>query len=154
ATVVTYAGLFYFEYIFVAFVTLTGAAYAACRYRHQLRLLLRVFAAQACGALIGLGVLSAQLLAYLGWTGLRQDVFLTYFARNQLGDKSQLLAQLRDYYTSHNIVFWYNLGDSTAQRTPGQFVQLLFTWTFQVATPFVTLVAVILVVAWLVTRFM
>jgi hypothetical protein len=153
-TIVTYAGLFYFEYIFVAFVALTGAAYAAYRYRHRLRILLRVFAAQAGGAVIGLGVLSAQLLAYLGWTGLRQDVFLTYLARNQLGDNSQLLAQLREYYSSHNIVFWYNLGDSTAQRTPGQLVQLLFTWTFQVATPFVTLVAVILVFAWLVARFM
>ena len=151
-TVLTYACMFYFEFIFVAFVSVLTGLYAAYRYRRRLRRLLVTWGAMGVGAVIGIGVLLGQLLAYVGWDGFKEDVFLTYFARNEAGDESALLAELHSFYSSHNIVFWYNLIDSTDLRTPAAFLRMLFTWSFQVYTPLLSLVVLILLAGWVVAH--
>jgi hypothetical protein len=144
------AALFYFEFVFVAFASLAAAFYSAALYWRTPRLFVKSWALQACGAVIGIGILATQLILYLGWTDFLQDTYLTFVARHRYSNP-ELLAQIREFFDSRNIVFWYNLDYASRFWTLGQFVTSITYYELQIHTPFFTVLMWIPILAVLVS---
>lgn len=139
--------LFYFELIFVAFVALASALYAAYVYAKSPRFTLLTWSVQAAGALLGLGVLAMQLVLYMGWEAFLHDAQLTFVARNMFSDEATLIAHIQDFYDSHRVIFWYNLEDGSRFRSAQHFLASLTYYEFQIHTPFFTYLSLIVAFA-------
>jgi hypothetical protein len=150
AAVLNFALLFYFEYVFAAFVAIFCAGFAANLYlrKRQWRALIHVWVVEAAGAMLSVAIIVTQLVAYLGWSGFWEDAYLTYISRNGTAE-SDLRGVLQQFYATHNIVFWYNILDSSSFRNVPKFFELLFQRTFQVHTPVLSLIALSLFAGWL-----
>ena len=81
-TYLLFVALFYYELVFVAFVSIFAGLYAAWTLRRTWRRVIAFGMAQVLGGATALTVLLLQLAAYLGWDGLREDLSVTYLARN------------------------------------------------------------------------
>jgi hypothetical protein len=136
-TCINFACLFYFEFIFVAFVTVGVGLYAIALLRDPRRIA-GFFAWVLAGAAIGLGMLLTQLWLLLGWEDLRRDAYLTFVARNRYLQEPQLLDEMKEFFSSRNIVFWYNLEDGSRFRRLGYFVASFTHHEFQLHTPLFT----------------
>jgi hypothetical protein len=137
-TLINFACLFYFEFIFVAFVSMGSAFYAAFICRHAPKKILGFWMVQAGGGVLALSILASQLILYMGWDAAKMDAYLTFFARNQYQDSAVLLERVREFFDFQNIVFWYNLVDGSRFRTPQHFFASLLYFEFQVHTPFLS----------------
>ncbi|MDP1536713.1 MAG: hypothetical protein Q8L95_05975 [Burkholderiales bacterium] len=154
ATVVNFACLFYYELVFVAFVSLSSAFYAAFLCRHAPKKVLGFWVLQALGGIMALSVLALQLYLYLGWDGLKADLYLTFVARNQYQDDAALLRHMQEFFESRNIIFWYNLIDGSKFLTIRDFFASFLYFESQIHTPFLsTLCAVGLLTLFAVLRF-
>ena len=147
---INFACLFYFEFIFVAFVSLASAFYAAFLSRHSPKKVLGFWVVQAVGGATALFILALQLYLYLGWDDFKMDAYLTFVARNHFQDSAALLQRMQEFFDSRNIVFWYNLVDGSKFRTIAYFVASLLFFEFQVHTPFLSTLCGILLLALLV----
>jgi hypothetical protein len=134
-TVINFACLFYYEFVFVAFVALASALYATFLCWRAPRKLLGFWTLQAVGGLMALSVLALQLYLYLGWDDLKMDAYLTFVARNHFQDSAELLQRMQAFFDSRNIVFWYNLEDGSRFRAIGYFLASLLFFEFQAHTP-------------------
>lgn len=144
ATIVNFACLFYFEFVFVLFLSIATLVYAVLTLRNR-RATVAFIAAQAAGAAIGLGVLFVQLVAFLGWNDVLRDAYLTFVARNRFLSDPALLKEMKEFFDSRNIVFWYNLEDGSRFRTFGYFVASITFYELQIHTPlFTAFVAIVL----------
>jgi hypothetical protein len=137
-TLINFAGLFYYELVFVFFVSLMTAIYAAIYLHRSSRDVLTVWAAQAAGGALALAVLTTQLALYMGWPNALQDFRFTFLGRNYLSDLGALAAQAQEFYDRHNIAFWYNLQDGSQYRSLHHLVGSLTYFELQVHTPFFT----------------
>jgi hypothetical protein len=147
-TFVNYVCLFYFEFVFVAFVAILCGLYTAWLYRKRWHTIVTSWLVQLAGAITGLSILAIQLIAYMGWHDFLEDAYLTFLARNLATDSTSFEAMLREFYQSRNIAFFYNLGTSSDFGGFWTFWQSLFAFTFQVHTPFLSLFALISVTGW------
>ncbi len=142
-TIINFACLFYYELIFVAFVSLSSAFYAAYLCRANKLRLLGFWMTQGVGGIAALAILALQLYFYLGWEDLKTDAFLTFLARNHYQDGAVLLQHMREFYESRNIVFWYNLEDGSRYRTIGYFFGSLLYSELQIHTPLLATLSLI-----------
>jgi hypothetical protein len=150
ATVANFAALFYYELVFVAFVAISTGLFAAMHFRARWRLTALFAAAQAAGAALAIAVLLAQLTAYMGWDGVLHDFGYTFVGRNYDIGGASFLAEVRAFYDSHNIAFWYNLMDGAVYRTFRYFVGSLTHFELFVHTPFFTAICAIVIAGFLV----
>ena len=141
--------LFYYELVFAAFASLATALFAASRRRDDRRGLVRVLVVQLIGAALGLGVLVVQLLVHFGWRVAAEDFYLTFVARNAARTDPSSLDRLDGFYRAHGIVFWFNLVDTTGFRAPGRFLEHVLEYHFQVYTPLLTLLVLVVAAGWL-----
>ncbi len=146
-TVINFACLFYYEFIFVAFVSLASAFYAAFLCRHTPKKVVGFWALQGLGGVIALSTLALQLYLYLGWADFKMDAYLTFVARNHYQDSAALLLRMQEFFDSRNIVFWYNLVDGSKFRTIAYFMASFLFFEFQVHTPFLSTLCGILLLA-------
>lgn len=142
-TVINFACLFYYEFVFVAFVSLASAFYAAFLCRHSPKKVLGFWVLQAVGGIMALSILALQLYLYLGWDDFKMDAYLTFVARNHYQDSAALLLRMQEFFDSRNIVFWYNLVDGPKFRTIAYFMASLLRFEFQVHTPFLSTICAI-----------
>lgn len=119
-TLLNFAALFYWEYVFTAFMTVLCAIYAIALYWRRWRLVLLAAGLVAGGAALAAGLLLAQLTAYMGWANVMEDVRLTLTARNAAEDP-ELLARVTGFYAEHRIIFWHNFKDAAPLRTTTAF---------------------------------
>jgi hypothetical protein len=144
-TFLVFACLTYFEIAFALFVCATSWAYALFHCRRRWRDLLVAWFVPALGALAGACFLIAQIVAYMGWPAFLEDLSLTYSARNTAATGPEYLERLRDFFDGHNLVFWYNLSDSSAERSVDGVVRALVTTHLPTYTPILMLVVLIVV---------
>ncbi|MGE3271489.1 MAG: hypothetical protein AB7P40_22255 [Chloroflexota bacterium] len=172
-TGLTYLGLFYYELVFVAFVSLFSALYIAMLAWRSPGRVVQFGLVQAAGGATALAILFVQLALYLGWDGLREDIYLTYVARNfatetadlsrlspwsmhdvlsMIGGITSIDPSLRErldrFYDRHNLIFWWNLADSRPLRHPTFFAASLFIWVFQIYTPLFVLLVLTILAGW------
>jgi hypothetical protein len=148
-TFINFAGLFYFELVFVAFTAMLAGMYALWSYWRRPRTLLLAWIAEGLGGLCGVGVLILQLRMYLGWAALFEDFYLTFFTRNRVADDPAMLQQIESFYQDRNIAFWFNVVDVGDLRSLSAFVHQVFEYHLGVLTPFLTLVVLVVVGGWL-----
>jgi hypothetical protein len=143
-TLLNFACLFYYELVFVFFVSLSTAIYAALYLRGRWRAVATFWAGQAAGAAVAVGVLLTQLTLYMGWADVMKDFRFTFMGRNYLADAQDMVASAVDFYGRNNIAFWYNLGDAGDFRTIRYFIGSLTYFELQLHTPFFTLLCGVL----------
>ncbi|MGE3911837.1 MAG: hypothetical protein AB7K36_20940, partial [Chloroflexota bacterium] len=148
-TFLNFLALFYFELIFVAFVSIFAGLYAAWSYRARLTVAVRFWLAQAAGGALSLAVLFLQAALFLGPAVFIEDLYLTYFARNLAANDPGMLDRLDRFYRAHPIIFWFNIIDVRDLRSVSAFVEQLYRWHFEALTPFLVLLMTIVVAGWL-----
>jgi hypothetical protein len=148
-TFLNFLCLFYYELIFVAFVTLFSALYAAWQYRWRVRTALTFWRLQLAGGGLALLILLVQGTLVLGPRVFAEDLYLTFVARNSAADDPAMLERIDAFYRTHPIVFWFNFTDVRGLRSLDAVVGQLAKWHFEVLTPYLTLVLGIVVVGWL-----
>ena len=143
STIVTFAALYYFEFVFVAFVSLATALYAVFVLRSYKRALEFVIFV-SIGAAFALSVLFLQLVLYLGFKDTLRDAYFTFVARNQYLTNPHLVAAMKEFFDSRGIVFWYNLQDGSQYKSLKHLVASITIFEFQVHTPLFTAVKAII----------
>ena len=138
ATIALYAGLFYWELVFAFFTSVAAGLYAFWLYRGQLRSFIVVAFAQVVGAVLGLATLGTQLIILLGWSDFTSDVQLTLLARNAAPKGPEFVDRLRQFYDSHNIVFFYNIQSAADYLGVLPFLASFFRYILQMPTPWLT----------------
>lgn len=146
-TVLNFAALFYWEYVFGLFVAVAAALYAAYRLRRQARFL-RFWTAQALGAGAAATCLVVQLSAYMGWRNVVRDVSYTLSARNMAWDFG-FAEKVSAFYAEHHILFLQNFFDASAARSVSAFFHALFAKHFQHYSPWLWLGVLVLAAGWL-----
>lgn len=141
-----FACLFYFEFVFVAFVTASSLLFALYIHWRRSRRLVEFLFLLAIGASVAIAALATQLIAYLGWSDFVRDAYFTVVARNRFLHDPLLLQKMGEFFDSRNIVFWYNLEDGAKFRTLPYFLASFFYYEFQVHTPFFSLLIFIVTV--------
>jgi len=143
-TTLNYACLYYYEFVFVAYLSVFVGLYTVYLYwRRPLLLTIAVFS-QVIGGALSLTLLVCQLIGFYGIEGLKADFYYTFLARNHVSSLADLLENMRDFYQTHNVAFFYNLSDNTSYLTPLAFVRSFFSFDFQTHTPVFTALALIL----------
>ncbi len=145
-TLVNYLCLYYFEFVFVVFVTLTAALYAATLYGRNLRVVARAALPAAAGAVASLMIFFGQLAGYVGVRGLVQDALMTLHARNAAGPSGSASRALSDFYDRHAIIFWPNYFDARQYRSVDAAWRSFLTWNLGPYTPLLALAALLLLV--------
>jgi hypothetical protein len=144
---VNFAALFYWEYVFTAFVTVLCGVYAVGLYWRRFRLVLLLAAAMGAGAAMAAGVLLAQLTAYMGWANVMEDVRLTLTARNAAADPA-LLERVTSFYREHRIIFWHNFTEAAPLRSPGALWGSLLQYHLRYYSPALLYAALVLAAGW------
>lgn len=134
-----YTCLFYWEWLFATFVAATVGFYTIWIYRRNPRLIILAGVVQGIAAALGVAIIFAQVILYLGWDGFLTDLRLTFAARNHASDDQTFLALLREFYDSRNVVFFYNFQSESNYGGLLPFLRSLFRYVFEIPTPFVTL---------------
>ena len=111
------------------------AIFALTTWRKTISAALTFVAVQLAGAVAGVLVLIAQLVAYLGWDGFLIDLKLTYLSRNVGMLSPAHLAALRHFVEQHNIAFFYNFANPNVLHIGHLFLDSIFRWGLQVYTP-------------------
>jgi hypothetical protein len=149
-TFLNYLCLFYWELVFVSFVTLTAALYTAALWRRSPAIVGRAAAAALAGALTSVLVCFAQLVAVLGLPAVLADARFTFLARNFAGRNFRLPAEVSTFYDTHHIVFLRNFVDGRPYLRPGACWASFFTYNLGPYTPLFAAVVLILLCALLV----
>lgn len=147
-TLLNFAALFYWEYVFTCFTALLCGLYAAVLYRRQPRLMWMAWGCIATGATFAAGVLLAQLTAYMGWVNVMEDVRLTLTARNAAADPA-LLERVTSFYREHRIIFWHNFFEASPLRTFRALLDSLSQWHLKYYGPDLVYTALVLFAGWL-----
>jgi len=147
-----FACLFYWEYVFAAFVGLLTALYALHAHWERWRALAHTWTAGLVGAAIAAGTLLAQLTAYMGWENVLLDIRYTLVARNSAFD-SALAAEINAFYDKHNILFWQNFVDVSNLRTWTAAWEGLVAHHWLYANPSVVGVGFVFIAAWALAHF-
>lgn len=140
--------LFYYEFIYAAFISATVGLYAIYYHRKCLRTIILTGAVLVSGALTSISILISQAVAFYGWNDFVKDATLTFVARNSAPDVKAYLAQLEVFFGERNLVFWYNVVDYSGFRNLVYFFGSLTWGYFSVYTPFITIATLMLATAW------
>jgi hypothetical protein len=144
-TFVNFLCLFYFELVFVVFVTLTGALYTVGLYWRTPRTVGRMAAVAVGGGLTSVGIFFGQLVAYMGMQGVLQDAFFTLKARNFAG-QGLAPGKMLDFYERHCVIFWTNFSDGRHYLSAAACWSSFFAWNLGPYTPLLAVVVLIVVV--------
>jgi hypothetical protein len=143
-TFLNYLCLFYFECVFVVFVTLTSALYAVSVYWRARRTLVRAVAPALAGAVLAVVIFGIQIVSYIGVEGAIKDAAFTLKVRNHAGPGFVMPAEIRDFYDRHAILFWENYVDGRAYLHVPAFCRSFLTFNMQPYTPLLAFVLFIL----------
>lgn len=148
-TLFNFIGLFYWELVFATFVATTTGLYTGWIYRRNLKTIILAWSTQLAGALCGLGILILQLVSYLGWKDFLLDIKYTFSARNFAQDNQAWIDEILNFYQSRNVLFLHNF--QAAEKFEGfqTFLANLFTYSFQIHTPLLTFIILLIFFGWL-----
>ncbi|OLE76091.1 hypothetical protein AUG19_03475 [archaeon 13_1_20CM_2_54_9] len=141
--------LFYGELVFACFTAVMTGLYTAWAHRRNRKTVALGWGVQVAGAAIGLCIVATQVILYLGWDDFLQDLYLTFMARNYASNVPDLLQNLTEFYDTHNIMFWYNLRSADTYEGLVNLLHSIFSFSFLVHTPFLTLIVFLVFTGWL-----
>lgn len=148
-TVLNHACLFYFQVVFACFTAVMTGLYLVWVHRRNWKTVALGWGVQVVGAAVGLSIMATQLILYLGWNDFLQDLFLTFTARSYASADPAWLQNLIEFYNTRNIVFWYNLRSVDSYEGTRNFLHSIFSSSFLIHTPFLTLIVFLVFTGWL-----
>lgn len=149
--VATHAAVFYFDIMMAVFTFTASAMYVVIAYRDRgAKRIFKTLFLQAVGSAASLIVFFMQLLGYYGWSGLKQDIYLTFFSRNASGSLKLDESVLEKFFADNKIVFWSNYIDASPYFNVTAFIKSIFGYGFSVYTPLFTLIIFMLFCAWII----
>jgi len=139
-------GLFYYELVFAIFAAVSIGLWTLWLHRKAIWGAVTLVGCQFLGAVSGAAIVIIQLIGYLGWDGFREDLRLTYSARNaaQNLDVEGMKALLRPFFEDNNIAFFYNIVDGSQYRSVSFVIEALYTWGISTYTPALAFIVTIL----------
>lgn len=141
--------LLYFELVFAAFTGALCGLYAIYRCGTRFRPLISIVIAQGAGSLLGLSVVVAQGIGYLGLADFRHDLYLTFGARNDFQGSEALIEEAARFYTDNKVVFWHNFQERGAFAGLMPFVRSLTSYDWRVHTPLLASAIWVLGAGWM-----
>lgn len=141
--------LLYFELVFAAFTGALCGLYAIYRCGTRFRPLISIVIAQGAGSLLGLSVVVAQGIGYLGLADFRHDLYLTFGARNDFQGSDALIEEAARFYTDNKVVFWHNFQERGAFAGLMPFVRSLTSYDWRVHTPLLASAIWVLGAGWM-----
>ncbi len=142
-----YLLLFYGELVFAGLMAVTGASWTLWTYRRKARLALRLILIEAAGAALSVGILFLQLWAKFGLHVVAEDFRLTFLARNLIA-APHLREAADQFYNDKPIVFLSDFGEGSPPRSLWSFLRLQTSLLFQVHTPILALICLMLLGGW------
>ncbi len=121
--------------------------YTLTVYRRKLSLAREIIATQLKAAAAAIAILFIQLSLVFGPSVVIQDFRLTFFSRNNSGGLAT--QRLKEFFNLHNIVYWDNIFDVTSFKNHIELIRSQTHFNFQVYTPILTLISVVLLLGWL-----
>lgn len=134
-TVVFYLSLFYFEFVFATMTAVAAGLYTLFVTAPRIRRMALIVALQLTGAFGAIFLLIGQNILYLGLDAFLTDAGLTFKARNHAPSGSDFQDLLKEFYQTHNIVFWFNLVDKSSARWPSNIIRDIATFNLGVLPP-------------------
>ncbi len=118
-SIFNFAFLFYMEIAFAVFVFFSCQIYLLIARKNAWVVKFLNILILGLGALIGLGILIAQNIAFLGWEAFLKDMSYTFLARNHVSTGTlDYVKEVTSFYSAHKIVFWENFNSLTTLRRP------------------------------------
>ena len=141
--------LFYNELVFAGLMAIIAALFTGYWYRDRTRLAIRLWSIEVTGAATAVTILLAQLIGKFGLSVVKQDFTKTFLLRNLSSNVDQQNASM-EFFKEHGIVFWPNfVSDSPYEKGLFPFFKVQMTFIFQLYTPWLTLLMVILLCGFL-----
>ena len=141
--------LFYNELVFAGLMAIIAALFTGYWYRDRTRLAIRLWSIEVAGAATAVIILLAQLIGKFGLSVVKQDFTKTFLLRNLSSNVDQQNATI-EFFKEHGIVFWPNfVSDSPYGKGLFSFFEVQMTFIFQLYTPLLTLLMVILLCGFL-----
>ncbi len=127
----------YFDLLMGVFTFVFCGVYALLKLRrYGRRAVTASLGAMAAGGATSVLVLVTQLLLYYGWSGLKEDFYLTFVARNYAATADAAATGWQAFFVKHHIVFWEAMVDSRPFATLGSALRSVFEYGFTVFTPY------------------
>lgn len=143
-----YLCLSYFDLTFVVFVNLCMGIYTLYIYYNSNKTILKGWALQAAGSVVGFGILFAQLIAYMGLKNTLDDAKFTFLARSFTSYDNEINQRALDFYNKFHIAFWPAFRDYRKFVTVKGFLKAVFSFDLQIYTPFFVLITFVLGLGW------
>ncbi|MBI2756442.1 MAG: hypothetical protein HYX52_07015 [Chloroflexi bacterium] len=143
-TAANFLAMFYFEYEFAAFVLTMTALFTTVLLWRRWPAIAAALLPQVLGAVGSAALMAIQLIGYYGVSGLVRDFSTTFTTRNSALSDPNIRQRITDLVNTYNIVFWLNLVDSAASRTPQRLIGSVFRYQLQVFGPWFSAILVIL----------
>jgi hypothetical protein len=151
----TCVALFYFEVVFAIFAVATSLCYGLLIFWKDRGLVYRAALIAGAGAIVAVGGLFAQSVAYLGLETASRDLQLTVLNRNfyvQSGAEGAAL-QTSQFFLQHHIVYWRDNPDTRGYLRIGSFLRTFAKFGLFVDTPYLVSLMWVVTAAWLVAAF-
>jgi len=148
----TCVALFYFEINFAIFTVATCVCYGLLIYWKQPGLIFRAAVIAGAGAIVALGGLIGQNVAFLGLATTWSDFQRTILNRNfyiQSGGESGAIHTLQ-FFLQHHIVYWRDNPDTRGYLSIKLFLHTLGKFGVLVNTPYLVWLMWVVTVTWLV----
>ncbi len=143
----TAVALFYFEIVFALFTATMAVCYALLTFWRRWRAPFAATVLLCVGAFVAVGGLFIQSAVHLGWKAARDDIGLTFLARNFYRQTSTTSVPL-EFYVAHHIVYWLDQPNTQGHLHLDAFLSTIGA-TAQIDTPYLLLLACVIVMAWL-----
>ncbi len=150
-TSVNFVCLCYWEYVFAFFVVSLAFVFAAALSYRRPKRVLAFLGFQMVGVLGAAAILIAQLTAYMGWGGVKQDIAYTLQGRNSAFDED-FVAKATAFYAKHKVLWWPNYVDASPLRHFDAFSNLLLKFHLEYYSPWIAFLMVFAAVAWILAQ--
>lgn len=145
-----YLALFYFELMFATFTAVCAGLYTIFVTVPSIGRTITIVVGQLFGAVSAILLLTIQNVLYLGVRTAFSDALLTFQARNNASPDPQFIETLRDFYSSNDIVFWFNVIDNTDARWPVNILSDVIEFGCSVLPPILYISGFMMAFGWLV----
>ena len=144
-TFLNFLCLYYYEATFVIFVTAVCVLFALGTYWGQWQIVRRLAFTAAAGAVLSIGILFSQLVAFMGPEDAVKDIYYTIKARQFTDPDSPESAEVTEFYKSRNVAFFNNFASGTSLLHPSTLVTVTAHRHLSPYTPFIVIPVFLLI---------
>ena len=144
ASILNFSCLFYMELAFAVFVFISCSFYQLFSQNISWKRKFINFCIFSFGAWLGIGILVAQDVAYMGWNKFLIDLAYTFTSRNQHSNSNtEFINQVTSFYSKNKIAFWQNFNSIEKIRSPNVLFNNFYRYCLLPYPSFLTLSSIL-----------